>query len=120
MQCEVRCIPFLAAFVIPERFYRISSGSLWVRRIAIVATFCFIKKNRFTDTLQISKQLLTDQEDLIHKAVGWMLREVGKRNLAKEVVFLNTHYQKMPRTMLRYAIEKFSKAERHKYLRGEV
>ncbi len=101
--------------------YKLSkSNSLWDRRIAIMATFFFIKKNQFEDTLLISKQLLTDEEDLIHKAVGWMLREVGKRDLAKEITFLNTHYQKMPRTMLRYAIEKFSKNSRQKYLNGEV
>jgi 3-methyladenine DNA glycosylase AlkD len=85
-----------------------------------MATFYFIKKNQFSDTLRISKQLLTDPEDLIHKAVGWMLREVGKRDLAKEIAFLNMHYQNMPRTMLRYAIEKFSKINRQKYLNGEV
>jgi len=93
------------------------SNLLWDRRIAIISTFCFIKENQFGDTLHISEQLLSDQEDLIHKAVGWMLREVGKRDLAIEVVFLKAHYQKMPRTMLRYAIEKFSKEERQKYLR---
>ena len=92
------------------------SDSIWERRIAIMSTFHFIKNNRFSDTLNISKQLLDDQEDLIHKAVGWMLREVGKRDLAREVAFLKTHYQTMPRTMLRYAIEKFSKEERKKYL----
>jgi 3-methyladenine DNA glycosylase AlkD len=96
------------------------SDSLWERRIAIMSTFYFIKKNQFSDTLYISEQLLSDQEDLIHKAVGWMLREVGKRDLAKEVAFLKAHYQKMPRTMLRYAIEKFSKEERQKYLSGEL
>ena len=96
------------------------SNSLWERRIAIMSTFCFIKKNQFSDTLHISEQLLSDQEDLIHKAVGWMLREVGKRELAIEVAFLKAHYQKMPRTMLRYAIEKFSKTERQKYLSGKV
>lgn len=96
------------------------SDSLWERRIAIMSTFYFIKKNQFSDTLHISEQLLSDQEDLIHKAVGWMLREVGKRDLAKEVAFLKSHYQKMPRTMLRYAIEKFSKEERQKYLSGEL
>lgn len=99
------------------------SSSLWERRIAIIAiiaTFHFIKINQFDDTLHISEQLLCDQEDLIHKAVGWMLREVGKRDLAIEVAFLKTHYQKMPRTMLRYAIEKFSKEERHKYLSNKV
>lgn len=96
------------------------SDSLWERRIAIMSTFYFIKKNQFSDTLHISEQLLSDQEDLIHKAVGWMLREVGKRDLPKEVAFLKAHYQKMPRTMLRYAIEKFSKEERQKYLSGEL
>jgi len=96
------------------------SRSLWERRIAIMATFYFIKNNQFTETLKLSKQLLGDQEDLIHKAVGWMLREIGKRDLAKEVAFLNRHYQTMPRTMLRYAIEKFSEAERQRYLNGEV
>jgi len=98
----------------------LKSDSLWERRIAIMSTFYFIKKNQFSDTLHISEQLLGDQEDLIHKAVGWMLREVGKRDLAKEVAFLKAHYQKMPRTMLRYAIEKFSKEERQKYLSGKV
>jgi len=96
------------------------SNLLWERRIAIMSTFYFIKKNQFGDTLRISEQLLSDQEDLIHKAVGWMLREVGKQDLAIAVAFLKTHYQKMPRTMLRYAIEKFSKEERQKYLSGKV
>lgn len=96
------------------------SNLLWERRIAIMATFYFIRKKKFTDTLRISKQLLGDREDLIHKAVGWMLREVGKRDLSKEVAFLSSNYKKMPRTMLRYAIEKFSKKERQKYLLGTV
>ena len=96
------------------------SNLLWERRIAIMSTFCFIKKNQFGDTLHLSEQLLNDQEDLIHKAVGWMIREVGKRDLAIQVAFLKAHYQKMPRTMLRYAIEKFSKEERQKYLSGKV
>jgi len=96
------------------------SNSLWERRIAIMSTFYFIKKNQFADTLRISEQLLNDQEDLIHKAVGWMLREIGKRDLSIEIAFLKNHYQRMPRTMLRYAIEKFSKEERRKYLSGKV
>jgi len=96
------------------------SSSLWQRRIAIISTFYFIKNNEYSDTLKISKQLLNDKEDLLHKASGWMLREVGKRDIAVEVQFLKAHYQKMPRTMLRYAIERFSKEDRLKYLKGEV
>lgn len=96
------------------------STSLWQRRIAIISTFHFIRKSQFDDTLNISQQLLDDQEDLIHKAVGWMLREVGKRDKAVETSFLQKHYQTMPRTMLRYAIEKFSQEERQKYLSGKV
>ncbi len=96
------------------------SNVLWERRIAIISTFHFIKQNDFNDCLLIAKQLLTDKEDLIHKAVGWMLREVGKRNQDMEVEFLKKHYQSMPRTMLRYAIEKFNEAERQKYLKGRI
>ena len=101
--------------------YRLAvSRSLWERRISIVATFHFIRNNRFGDTLKISKLLLSDEHDLIHKAVGWMLREVGKRDLKKEEGFLKKHYKIMPRTMLRYAIEKFSQKKRHAYLKGGV
>jgi len=96
------------------------SDSLWERRIAIMSTFHFIKKNQYEDAIRISEELLNDREDLIHKAVGWMLREVGKRDPAVEVAFLKKYYQQMPRTMLRYAIEKFSKEERQKYLSGAV
>ncbi len=94
------------------------SKSLWERRIAIIATYHFIKKNQFKDALRISKHLLKDKEDLIHKAVGWMLREIGKRDLATEKTFLQAHYKQMPRTMLRYAIERFPERERKKYLAG--
>jgi 3-methyladenine DNA glycosylase AlkD len=96
------------------------SASLWERRIAIVSTFWFIRKNDFGDALKISKQLLNDNEDLIHKATGWMLREVGKRDMAKEVEFLNANYRDMPRTMLRYAIEKFKEPVRQRYLKGRI
>ena len=94
------------------------SQNLWERRIAIIATFHFIRRNEFADTLKISKLLIADKEDLIHKAVGWMLREVGKRNLDVEETFLIEHYEKMLRTMLRYAIEKFPEDRRQMYLRG--
>jgi 3-methyladenine DNA glycosylase AlkD len=96
------------------------SESLWQRRIAIIATYYFIKHNRFQETLKISKILLFDEEDLIHKAVGWMLREIGKRDVALEENFLKKHYHQMPRTMLRYAIEKFPEARRQQYLKGTL
>ncbi len=96
------------------------SKSLWERRIAIVATFFFIKQGRFEPTLKIAAVLLHDTEDLIHKAVGWMLREVGKRDIAVERKFLVRHYRDMPRTMLRYAIERFPEEERLDFLHGRV
>jgi len=96
------------------------SFSLWERRIAILSTFHFIKMNQFDDTIKIAAVLLNDKEDLIHKAVGWMLREVGKRDQACEEKFLKKYYKKMPRTMLRYAIERFSPLRRKAYLKGTV
>ena len=98
----------------------VQSTSLWERRIAIMSTFQFIRKNQFDDTLNLSEQLITDKEDLIHKAVGWMLREIGKRDTRVEKSFLKSRYKKMPRTMLRYAIEKFPEQERKQYLKGKV
>jgi 3-methyladenine DNA glycosylase AlkD len=96
------------------------SSDLWERRISILATAYFIRQNDFGETLKISKLLLSDREDLLHKAVGWMLREVGKRNLTEEEAFLKKHYREMPRTMLRYAIEKFPEPKRRNYLEGQV
>lgn len=93
------------------------SKNLWERRIAIVSTLAFIRNNQFQDTLKISKILLKDKHDLIHKAVGWMLREVGKRDKELLKKFLNQNYQKMPRVMLRYAVEKFKKEEKEKYFK---
>lgn len=96
------------------------SKDLWKRRISILATFQFIRQNDFDDTLGIAKILLTDEHDLLHKAVGWMLREVGKRSLPVEEKFLGQHYKKMPRTMLRYAIERLQEGKRRKYLDGKA
>jgi len=93
------------------------SGLLWDRRIAVLTTFYFIEKNDFKDILKLAGILITDEHDLIHKAVGWMLREVGKRDRLTEEKFLNSHYRIMPRTMLRYAIELFPYSRRQNYLR---
>jgi 3-methyladenine DNA glycosylase AlkD len=93
------------------------SQNVWERRIAIMATFHFIKKNQFRDTLALAEILLHDRHDLIHKAVGWMLRETGKRDQETEERFLLKYYTEMPRTMLRYAIEKFDEKKRKFYLK---
>jgi 3-methyladenine DNA glycosylase AlkD len=101
--------------------YKLSSSKdLWERRISIISTFYFIKNKEFADTLKIAEGLLKDKEDLIHKAVGWMLREVGKRDLEVEKNFLAQYYKNMPRTMLRYAIEKFPEDIRQQYLKGTI
>jgi len=97
-----------------------NSKSLWKRRISMMSTFHFIKNREFIESLKVSEILLHDQEDLIHKAVGWMLREIGKRDIRTEEDFLKKHYKSMPRTMLRYAIEKFPEERRKKYLKGKI
>jgi 3-methyladenine DNA glycosylase AlkD len=97
--------------------YRLAgSENVWERRIAIVATHHFIRNGDFSDTLKIAEMLLQDRHDLIHKAVGWMLREVGKRDAAAEEEFLEKHCSVMPRTMLRYAIERLSERKRRRYM----
>ena len=96
------------------------SGNIWERRISIISTSYFIKYNNFVDTLNIAEMLLGDKGDLIHKAVGWMLREIGKRDFELEERFLGKYYKSMPRTMLRYAIEKFPEEKRKGYLKGEL
>jgi len=96
------------------------SKNLWERRIAIMSTFYFIKNSFYNTTFAISDMLLKDEHDLIHKAVGWMLREIGNRNLKVEEDYLKKHYKNMPRTMLRYAIEKFPEKRRQAYLKGKI
>lgn len=93
------------------------SDNLWEKRISILTTFQFIRNNKFEDTLKISEILLNDQHDLIHKAVGWMLREVGKKDQKVEEKFLKKYYKHMPRTMLRYAIERFGEKKRKFYMK---
>jgi 3-methyladenine DNA glycosylase AlkD len=104
-----------------EPLYQLAaSPNLWERRISIVATHYFIRKNDFSDTLRVAEQLLGDREDLIHKAVGWMLREVGKKQQPDLEAFLRRHGKVMPRTMLRYAIERFPEDLRRAYLNGSA
>ncbi len=101
-------------------YYLAKSNSLWDRRISIMSTFHFIKHHDFSDTLKIAEILISDKEYLIHKAVGWMLRETGKRHMPTEEKFLIKYYKSMPRTMLRYAIERFPESKRQKYLKGKI
>lgn len=97
-----------------------NSPSLWERRIAMVSTYCFIKAHDFVDVIQLATLLKNDTHDLMHKAVGWMLREAGNRNNQILLDFLNAHYQTMPRTALRYAIEKLPEDMRQDYLKGRI
>ncbi len=96
------------------------SSSVWERRIAVLATFNFIRQNDFADTFRLADMLMRDREDLIHKAAGWMLREAGKRDRTELERFLRPRYKRMPRTMLRYAIERFPEPIRKKYLKSLV
>lgn len=97
-----------------------ASKKLWERRIAIISTHAFIKRKDFNDSLKISKILLKDQHDLMHKAVGWTLREIGKIDQAPLDQFLRQNYQQMPRTALRYAIEHYPESDRQKFLKGKI
>ncbi len=96
------------------------SENVWERRISIMATSYFIGENEFKHTLKIAAILLDDKEDLIHKAVGWLLREIGNRDIKTEEAFLKKYYKKMPRTMLRYAIERLPDIRRKSYLNGNI
>lgn len=97
-----------------------NSKDLWEKRISIISTQAFLREHFYEDTLNISEILINDRHDLIHKAVGWMLREVGNRDMQTEEEFLMQHYKTMPRTMLRYAIEKFPEQKRKAYLKGTI
>ena len=112
--------PFLCQRERQQLYTLASSTSVWERRIAILSTFHFIRQSDFADVLKISELLLSDKHDLIHKAVGWILRETGKRDPAVEESFLKKHHHKMPRTMLRYAIERFPEPLRRKFLLGTI
>jgi 3-methyladenine DNA glycosylase AlkD len=96
------------------------SDHLWSQRVSLISTFFFIRHGQFDDTFRLAEQLLSHKHDLIHKAAGWMLREVGKRDKKAEVTFLKKHYRVMPRTTLRYAIEKFGSEERERYMKGLI
>lgn len=95
------------------------SKNLWEKRMAVLATFEFIRHKQFGDTLKISEKLLKDKHDLVHKAIGWMLREIGKRDKEVLLDFLKTNYKKLPRTTLRYSIEKFPEEKRKEFLEGK-
>lgn len=115
----------VGAFLLDKKDRRIiyelaESGALWRERVAVIATFAFIRNLDFTDTFRLAEKFMAHEHDLIHKAVGWMLREIGKRDFTNETAFLRRHYRKMPRTMLRYAIEKFPEELRRKYLNGQI
>jgi len=123
---DLSCYHIVGAYILdnPDKsniLYELAeSNDLWSQRISIVSTYIFIKNNKFEDTLNIAKILIDNEHDLIHKAVGWMLREVGKKNFDIEYNFLIQHYKNMPRTMLRYSIEKFSPDLRKNFLNNEV
>lgn len=117
---DVTCRDIIGAYLLHKDrsiLYELAGRShLWAQRVAMVSTWYFITRNQFSDTIQIAEMLLTHKHDLIHKAVGWMLREIGKRDELVLEEFLDTHVKQMPRTALRYAIERFPESKRKYYL----
>lgn len=120
---DCSCYKIVGAYLLDKprsKLYELAkSDSLWERRIAMVSTYWFIKNEQYRDTLKLARLLLADKQDLIHKAMGWMLRQMGNRNQLLLVNFLSENYPNIPRTTLRYAIEKFSKPVRDKFLKGD-
>jgi 3-methyladenine DNA glycosylase AlkD len=120
---DVTCSNIVGEFLIDKNkkiLYDLAkSKNLWEQRISVVSTYNFIKKDQFGDALKIFESLLSHKHDLIHKAIGWMLREVGKRNHEVLLDFLSQNYEKLPRTTLRYAIEKFPQEKRKEFLKGK-
>lgn len=118
------CHPILGHYFLDRDkslFYELAaSGKLWQQRVAMISTYYWIKHDRFGDALALAEKLLHHRHDLMHKAVGWMLREIGNRNMDVEMEFLKKHYRGMPRTALRYAIEKFDPELRKQFLVGEI
>ncbi len=121
---DLACPNIVGAYLLDKDrkpLYKLArSKNLWENRMAVLATFTFIRQGDYTDNLAIADILLNHEHDLIHKAVGWMLREIGKQDMAVEEEFLKPRYNNMPRTMLRYAIEKFEETKRQKYLKGKI
>lgn len=122
---DITCSYIVGKFLLDKKkkrkiLYELAkSKNLWEKRMAIVSTFEFIRNKEFGDTLKIAEKLLSDKHDLMHKAIGWMLREVGKRDKEILLDFLKTNYKKLPRTTLRYAIERFPEEKRKQILKGE-
>lgn len=121
---DVSAHKIVGAYLVDKKrdvLYKLAKSKLlWERRIAIIATFWFINRGDFKDATKLATLLVKDEHDLMHKAVGWVMREVGKQSLKTEEAWLKKYYKTMPRTMLRYAIEKFPESKRKKYLEGKI
>ena len=121
---DVTCPHIVGAYLLNKDrkilYTMAKSDNLWQKRMAIISTFAFINAGQFDDALNIADILIQDKHDLIHKAVGWALRNIGNKDLQTELDYLKPRYKKMPRTMLRYAIEKFEEDLRQRYLKSMI